>query len=75
MAAGGVIIAVTHGGFLSAVHQELCGHRGPSIGNCCYGELLLEGTTRALASWNVSPPLDTDDGAAAGGTFGGGGFG
>ena len=65
--AGETIVVVTHGGFLSALYRIIMQRTAPSAKNCSVSEVITDGTTLALETYNVQ--VITADA----GTFGGAG--
>lgn len=67
------MLVVTHGGVLGAIYTMAHGHhRGAIVDNCSIGELLVEGYSFAVLSWNDTSHLNTHSNSSG---FGGGAFG
>ena len=64
------MVAVTHGGFLAALHRELLGRNGPPVNNCGLCEVLSSGTVHVLVSWNEQPGTAEQQPTFGGGEFG-----
>jgi broad specificity phosphatase PhoE len=70
--AGKDVVAVTHGGLLSALHKHIMKHAACAVKNCAYCEVLSDGANMVVVSWNVTVKGDSVLKAAS---FGGGNFG